>query len=152
MLYIKMVLVLKGKLQKKRKDHREHIEITDHGLHISPHSFRRLRRMTSSCGILNRYGFRVLTGSNGKGRQPRRRIRLGIPQMHDIACLSKEVKEACTCYSDVFKVFGTSSRYAFQNVKILPNSQSISHNTEWIKLTIQSGSCIVIEGMMLCFA
>ena len=152
MHYIEMVLALKGNIQKKRKDHNKHIQIIDHGLHISPHSFRRLRRMTSSCGILNRYGFRVFAGKNGKGRQQRRRVRLGITQMHNIACLNKEVKEKCTSYVEVLKSFGSSPRHAIQNVKILSNSQSISQNTEWLKISLQNSKCIVIEGIMLFFA
>ena len=150
--YIETVLALKGRLQRKRKDHGLHVDLRDDGLHVSPHAFRRLRRIMTCCGVLNRYGFRVITSKNGKKRQEKRRVRLGIPNTANIKCLDAKVKEHCKDYIQTLNVFKTCPKNALRNAKYLDACDKVRTATKWIKITLETSVAIVVEGIMLLLA
>lgn len=143
MSYVETVLALKGRVQRQR-DRNQHVEIRDDGLHLPPHAFRRLRRIMSTCGISNRYSFRVLAGKNGKGRRERRRVRLGISGSLPIECLN--VKEN---NREVLDSFRKSAENAFRESRIIKDCMKLTRNTEWIKLTMVSSPSIIVEGILL---
>lgn len=143
MSYVETVLALKGRIQ-RRRDRNQHVEIRDDGLAISPHAFRRLRRIMSSCGILNRYSFRVLIGKNGKGRRERRRVRLGIQGTSQMECLNvKEINK------DVLDIIRKKTEYSFRESRIIRDCIKLTRDTEWFKLTIPN-TTIIIEGILIC--
>ena len=138
--YLETVLALKGRVQKKRKDHGRHVELRDDGMHVSPHAFRRLRRIVASCGVPNRYSFRVLSGKNGRGRRPRRRVRLGISDVAHLDCEVKEISEGC----------GLMENNNYREARILQHCANQTTGTDWVKVTLGSNSrSIVVEGMLI---
>lgn len=150
--YIKTVLALRGRVQRKRKDHGEHVELRDDSLQIPPKSFRKLRRIMSLCGVANRYGFRVQAAKNGKGRGKRRRVRLGIHDISNIACLDHKVKEKCKDYIETLNAFKTNYHNAIKQTNILNNIEKHTEGITWLKITLESSKSIVMEGVLLLFS
>ena len=146
--YIETVLALKGRLQRRRKDRREHVELRDDGMRVSPHAFRRLRRLMTSCGVVNRWGFRVQTGRNGRGRRRRRRVRLGISVTSGVRCLKPGVKENEEEWE------GITGRDPFREARIVSGCGGVTASREWVKLKLGEGSAspsIVVEGVLILF-
>ena len=145
--YIETVLALKGRFQQRRRDRHEHIELRDDGMRVSPHAFRRLRRLMTSCGVVNRWGFRVQTGRNGRGRRHRRRVRLGISVASGIQCLKPTVKENVEWES-------IAGRNPFREARIVPDCSVATAGKDWVKLKLGEGndsSTIVVEGVLVLF-
>lgn len=144
--YINTVLAIKGIRVPKSKKISDHIEIKDRGPQLGGGSFRRLRRLLTSCAIRNTYTPRVSRLGDGKPLV-KRRLRLKLQSDGMARCV--QVKEKVQNMAEFYSIMQTSPTYYDQSAQLIPIGKKDSLPVTWYKVTVSKGTSIAIEGVML---
>ena len=144
--YINTVLDVKGLNAYKKDDHQlvDHIEIKDRGPSLSGASFRRLRRLITSCAVKNSYIPKVHRIRDGRPLV-KRRLRL---KLHSSIARCVDVKEKVRDLAEFYCIMGTLPTYR-QHAVLIPIISGHSLPVTWYKVTLSKGCSIATEGVML---